>query len=187
MFKPLINQSETCFFTDVTWRHLPPAAVWQTVEGCAGRGRSPPSAPGSEGGSHQWWETGTFGTWRPQTLQHTKKHGITALNHSDAASNPGFTVNKLSQSHRKLIFLKTHSPAFSRGSLHRDEDLDLMPIDSVRLSSTGRTIWQKQRQSQPCLPRESSIFLHHWSVVTTVQPETDWGQRYSAKTTTTLG
>lgn len=50
-------------------------------------------------------------------------------------------VTKLSHRHRVQeddIWL--HSPAFSSGSLHRDEDLDLMPMDSVRLSSTGRTI-----------------------------------------------
>lgn len=43
-----------------------------------------------------------------------------------------------------LFHMHRHSPAFSSWSLHRAEDLDLMPMDSVRLSSTGRTIWHTQ-------------------------------------------
>lgn len=53
----------------VTWQHPPPAAVWQTVEEFAGRGRSPPSAPGYAGGCHPWWGNGTSATWPLQTLK----------------------------------------------------------------------------------------------------------------------
>lgn len=53
-----------------------------------------------------------------------------------------------------ISFIETHSPAFSSGSLHRDEDLDLMPMDSVRLSSTARTIWHKHTRKN-----HSNVYL----------------------------
>lgn len=142
-------------FSDVTWRRLPPAAVWQTVEEYAGRARSPPSAPGSGGGCRLWWGSGKSVTWRPRTLKHT----IRAVNHRDVAP-----VTKLT----RLVHVGKHSPAFSSGSLHRDEDLDLMLVDPVKLSSTGRTIWHKhtyRKKSQQCLPEEihlTSSFTDLW-------------------------
>lgn len=56
-------------------------------------------------------------------------------NQSDAQPN-----NNLATEASRDPIISQHSPAFRSGSLHKDEDLDLMPMDSVRLSSTGRTI-----------------------------------------------
>lgn len=142
---------ESTQFSGITWQRLPPAAVWQTAEEYAGRVCSLPSAPGSEGGCRPWWGTGRFATWHPQTL----KTWWNVLKPAGQAHTGSWHLH-----------IKTHSPAFSSGSLHRDEDLDLMPTDSVRLSSTGRTIWHKHKQkhdnafrSFTCL---SSSFIGLW-------------------------